>query len=69
MSIVPSDKAVKLYVGSWGEWMESVGVSWEDAEDIDECEGCPVWLSGGEADIPKDCWKEQCSFKENEASP
>ena len=36
MSIVPSDKAVKLYVGSWGAWLESVGVSWEDKEEMEK---------------------------------
>lgn len=29
MSGMPSDRAVKRYVGSWAEWMESVGVSWD----------------------------------------
>lgn len=37
MRILPTDKAVKQYVGSWSEWMESVGVSWEDAEELNEC--------------------------------
>jgi len=41
MSILPTDKAVKMYVGSWSEWMESVGVSWEDAnQEPEPCEGC-----------------------------
>ena len=55
MSGMPSDRAVKRYVGSWAEWMDSVGVSWEDLEqmekegyDFDEyefelenCQHCP----------------------------
>ena len=65
MSILPSDRDVKRFVGSWAEWMDSVGVSWEDADCIDECEGCPVELSSGEADIPKECWKESCPYKES----
>jgi len=58
MSVLPCDEAVKQYVGSWGEWMESVGVSWDDEEEdygllsivppkCDECstfdcENCPA---------------------------
>jgi len=46
---LPSDDAVKKYVGSWEAWMRSVGVSWDDATEleydpsIDEeptCEDC-----------------------------
>ncbi len=32
---LPSDDAVKKYVGSWGEWMRSVGVSWDDATELE----------------------------------
>jgi len=35
---LPSDEAVKKYVGSWGEWMRSVGVSWEDEVELEKLE-------------------------------
>jgi len=58
MSVLPSDRAVKRYVGSWGEWMESVGVSWEDAnQEPDPCEGCPHMN-----DFPEECPLE-CPYK------
>ncbi len=39
MSIVPSRRAIEMYVGSVSEWMESVGVSWEDKDQF-YCEDC-----------------------------
>jgi len=33
---LPSEEAVKKYVGSWAEWMRSVGVSWDDAKELEE---------------------------------
>jgi len=33
---LPSERDIKLYVGSWGEWMRSVGVSWDDIRELEE---------------------------------
>ena len=66
MSVLPSDRAVKLYVGSWAEWMESVGISADMLDEVDVCEGCPVELSDGEAEKPKECPKESCGYKYDE---
>jgi len=35
---LPSEQAVKKYVGSWEEWMRSVGVSWEDEVELEYVE-------------------------------
>ena len=41
MNNLPCDEAVKQYVGIWSEWVDSVGVSWDDA-DVDYYYGdCP----------------------------
>jgi len=40
MSIVPRIRDIHMYVGSVSEWMESVGVSWEDKDAI-YCDHCP----------------------------
>lgn len=48
MRTLPTDKAVQMYVGSWGEYLDSIGVSWEDEEayyddefEIMYCDRCP----------------------------
>jgi len=40
MNIVPSRRAINMYVGTVSDWMESVGVSWED-KDAFYCDHCP----------------------------
>jgi len=40
MRIVPRIEDIHKYVGTVSEWMESVGVSWEDA-DAFYCDHCP----------------------------
>ena len=42
--VLPSERDIRLYVGSWEEWMRSAGVSWDDARELeyldDPCPGC-----------------------------
>lgn len=40
MTIVPRIRDIHMYVGTVSDWMDSVGVSWEDADAI-YCEHCP----------------------------
>lgn len=40
MSIVPRIRDIHMYVGTVSEWMDSVGVSWEDKDAI-YCDHCP----------------------------
>ena len=40
MSIVPSRRAINMYVGTVSDWMESVGVSGADKDAL-YCDHCP----------------------------
>lgn len=40
MRIVPRIEDIHKYVGTVSDWMESVGVSWEDADQF-YCDYCP----------------------------
>lgn len=64
MSILPSDEAVKNYVGSWAEWMDSIGVSWEDAElEYYDYTDCPIFNEEDETQPECDtCLDNQCPY-------
>lgn len=66
MSILPTDRAVKMYVGSWSEWMESVGVCWEDAE---EGYGCPHIFEEGDITDYSDEKCQLCGLTPREIWP
>ena len=58
--VLPNDKSIKLYVGSWAEWMESVGVSWEDA-DVDVYYGdCPNYSDEKGTVCECECFDFKC---------
>ena len=61
MSIVPSRCVINMYVGTISEWMESVGVSWED-KDAFYCDHCP---ERDNDDFPWSCPK-RCSKRKHE---
>ena len=33
MRTIPDRRSIEMYVGSMGEFLDSIGVSWDDAED------------------------------------
>lgn len=73
MSIVPRIRDIHMYVGTVSEWMESVGVSWEDKDAFycDHCherdnEGfpwsCPKFCSNRRFELERIEWNAEEDF-------
>jgi len=75
MRILPTDRAIKMYVGSWSEWMESVGVSWDDEYDvlyedeIFELENCQLCPDEDVCTLMPEEREDECHFIRSEEEP